>query len=111
MIAIGTRLRDRETGEVSRVTVCTGGMIFYEGTFGEGKVALEQLHADFSVLEDPVTRQDIEAFIRSKLDAEEAGTGLYHTGIAYVVVDRVDGQVTFQWFGDAIPFDSLLADQ
>jgi hypothetical protein len=55
-----------------------------------------------------VTREDMEALIRSKVDADEAETGLYNIGLAYVVVDRVDGKVTFQWFGEAMPFTDLL---
>lgn len=108
MIANGTRLQDKETGEILRVTDGAGQMILYEGADAVGEVKLDQLRVDFDVLDDPVTREDIEALIRSKLDADEAETGLYNTGLAYVVVDRVDGEVTFQWFGDVMPFAELL---
>lgn len=108
MIANGTRLRDKETGSIFRVTDGAGQMIRYEGAAAEGEVNKDQLHVDFDVLDDPVTREDIEALIKSKIDADEAETGLYNTGLAYVVVDRVDGEVTFEWFGDAMPFADLL---
>lgn len=108
MIQNGTRLRDKETGDILRVTESSGETVRYEGAGVEGGIHIGQLHADFDVLDDPVTREDIEALIKSKIEADEAETGLYETGLAFVFVDRVDGEFTFQWFGEAMPFADLL---
>lgn len=108
MIANGTRLRDKETGGIMSVIDGAGQMIRYEGPGAEGEVNISQLHSDFDVLDDPTSREDMEALMASKIEAGEAETGLYKTGLAYVVADRVDGVVTFQWFGDAMSFNDLL---
>ena len=59
---------------------------------------------------EPQTQEEIEAFLRTKVEADEAETGLYDLGLSYVVVDRVapKNEVTFQWFDKAIRFNNLL---
>lgn len=57
---------------------------------------------------EPQTREEVEAFLRTKLDSGDAETGLYNLGLGYVVVDRVDGKVTYQWFDEATKFNDLL---
>jgi hypothetical protein len=59
---------------------------------------------------EPQTQEEIEAFLRKKLEADEADTGLYDLGLTYVVVDRIgqDNNMTFTWFEKAIPFSDLL---
>lgn len=59
-------------------------------------------------MNEPTTTDEIEAFIRGKVEAGEADTGLYDTGLAHVVVDVVEGQVTFQWFRHATPLSDLV---
>ena len=42
---------------------------------------------------EPTTREEVEAVLRTKIEADEAETGLYDTGLFFVVVDRVgDGK-------------------
>lgn len=59
---------------------------------------------------EPQTQEEIEVFLRAKLEADEAETGLYDLGLSYVVVDRVgpENELTFQWFEKAIRFNDLL---
>lgn len=59
---------------------------------------------------EPQTRDEVEAFLRAKLDSDDAETGLYDLGLGYVVVDRLgpDNKMTFQWFDEAINFNDLL---
>jgi hypothetical protein len=59
---------------------------------------------------EPQTQEEIEAFLRNKLEAGEAETGLYDLGHSYVVVDRVgpENDLTFQWFNEAMCFNDLL---
>ena len=59
---------------------------------------------------EPQTREEVEAYLREKLNADEIQTGLYDLGLGFVVVDRVghDNEITFQWFDEAISFDELL---
>jgi hypothetical protein len=59
-------------------------------------------------LEDPSTQEEIEAVLRLRIEADSAETGLYQTGFAYVVVDRIDGKITFQWFHDMQDFNDLM---
>lgn len=60
--------------------------------------------------QEPQTREEIEAFLRAKLESGEAETGLYDLGLSFVVVDRVgpDQAITFQWFDQAMHFNDLL---
>lgn len=59
---------------------------------------------------EPQTREEIEAYFRYLLACDEADTGLYNLGIGYVVVDRIgpESEITFQWFDEALNFDSLI---
>lgn len=41
---------------------------------------------------------EVEVFLCAKLDSDAAETGLYDLGPGYVVMDRVDDKVSFQWF-------------
>lgn len=107
MVAVGHWMRNKETQEVVRVE-SVGAMIRYGNAEVDGEVQATRLAEHFDVLDDPATREDIEALLKAKVEADEAETGLYDTGLAYVVVDRVDGAVTFQWFGNAMPFSDVL---
>lgn len=59
---------------------------------------------------EPQTREEVEAFLRAKLDSGAAETGLYDLGLGHVVVDRVgpENKATFQWFDEVINFNELL---
>ncbi|BBB64224.1 hypothetical protein UNDKW_5951 (plasmid) [Undibacterium sp. KW1] len=57
---------------------------------------------------EPIARDEIEAFLKTKIEADEAETGLYDTGEWFVVVDRVDDEFTFQWFDSPIHLDDVL---
>ncbi|RGE40952.1 hypothetical protein DZC30_19585 [Comamonas testosteroni] len=60
---------------------------------------------------EPQTQEEIEAFLRTKIETDEAETGLYDLGLSFVVVDRVgpNDDLVFQWFDKAIHFNDLLA--
>lgn len=110
MIKRGTWMRNKETQELVKVTRI-GAMIGYSNNDVDGEVRASDLGTHFDLLDDPDTREDIESLLKAKVEAGETETGLYSTGLAYVVVDRVDGQVTFQWFSHAMPFsDALYGD-
>lgn len=53
-------------------------------------------------------RDEIEALLTKKYHACEADTGLYNTGLQFVVMDLVDNQLTFQWFANACEIRDLL---
>ena len=55
-----------------------------------------------------MSREEIEALLTRKYEAGEAGTGLYNTGLQFVVLDNVDGKLVFQWFQDVMSFTDLL---
>lgn len=66
---------------------------------------------------EPTTREEIEAVLRTKIENDEAETGLYDTGLYFVSVDRVfDGmgsagsKLVFQWFDSAMPLTDVLND-
>lgn len=107
MVAVNNWMRDKETQELVKVT-SVGAMIQYSNASVEGAVRAEDLEKKFELLNDPTTREDIEALLRAKVDAGEAETGLFSTGLAYVVVDCVDDVVTFQWFSYAMPFSDVI---
>lgn len=107
MVAVGDWMRNKETQEVVRVKK-VGAMIHYSNAEVDGEVQSARLAEHFDVLDDPTTREDIEALLKAKVEADEAETGLYSTSLAYVVVDRVDDVVTFQWFDDAMPFSDVI---
>ena len=53
-------------------------------------------------------QEQIEALLKKKYEAGEVETGLYKTGLQFVVMDTVDDQVTFQWFLEARDLGDLL---
>lgn len=59
-----------------------------------------------------MNREEIETLIKTKIAAGEADTGLYDTGLQYVVVDIVnDGKgdrLTFTWFDNLRTVDDLM---
>ncbi len=59
-----------------------------------------------------MTQEEVEALIAAKIESGEAETGLYKTGLQYVVVDRIsDGKndrITFEWFSDLLTVDDLV---
>lgn len=56
-----------------------------------------------------MSREEIEALLAQKYEAGEADTGLYNTGLQFVVMDVVDGRMEFQWFESAESVDDLLS--
>ena len=66
----------------------------------------------FIAVDDPTRRDEIEAFLKAKVEAYDAETGLYDVGLSYVVVDRVsEGEkevVTFEWFNYMMEFSDVL---
>lgn len=57
---------------------------------------------------ETTTREEIEAVLKAKIEADEAETGLYDIGLQFVVVDRVNGEFTFEWFECAISLNDVL---
>lgn len=59
-----------------------------------------------------MTRDEVEALIKAKIESGDADTGLYDTGLQYVVVDIVNegkgDQFTFTWFENLRTVDDLL---
>ena len=53
-------------------------------------------------------REELEALLKAKIEAGEAETGLYNTGLQYVVVDIVGEEITFQWFSNMMTVDDLV---
>lgn len=52
-------------------------------------------------------RDEVEALLKAKFDAGEADTGLYDTGLEFVVMDVVDCKITFQWFESSRTLDDV----
>ncbi len=107
MVAVGTWLKNKETGEAVKV-VEAGSFVRYQNDDVDGEVQAAKLEELFDILSDPSTQEDIEAILKAKVEMGEAETGLYDTGLCYVVVDRVDDKVTFQWFGHAMNISDAL---
>jgi len=59
-------------------------------------------------MSQPTTREEIEAALRAKYEAGELDTGLFNTGLQWVVMDNVDGALEFQWFDEAVHIDQVL---
>lgn len=55
-----------------------------------------------------MAREEIEAALKAKYEAGECDTGLYNTGLQFVVMDNVDGELHFQWFMEAVSLDEIL---
>ncbi len=54
-------------------------------------------------------REQIEALLKQKYYAGEAETGLYNTGLQFVVMDEVSGELTFQWFANAMDIGDVCS--
>lgn len=57
---------------------------------------------------EPSTREEIESVLKARIEADAAETGLYDTGLWFVVVDRVNGEFTFQWFDSPMQLSDVL---
>lgn len=55
-------------------------------------------------------RDEVEALLKAKYEASEADTGLYDTGLQFVVMDVIGGEVTFQWFASSQTLDDLTGN-
>ena len=53
-------------------------------------------------------QDQIESLLKQKYESGEAETGLYNTGLQFVVMDVVNGQMTFEWFSNAHDLGNLL---
>jgi hypothetical protein len=64
------------------------------------------------IREKAMNRDEIEALITAKIETGDAGTGLYDTGLQYVVVDYADigkgNGLTFKWFDTLRTVDDLI---
>lgn len=107
MVAVGAWLKNKETGEVVKVTAI-GAIVKYRNAEVDGEIRADQVPAVFDDISDPTSTEEIEAFLRAMIEAGEAETGLYDTGLAHVAVDRVDEQFTFQWFHESRQLSELV---
>ena len=106
---VGARMRNRETGEIVVVRAIAGEMVEYSNSEVDGEVRKDQLDADFEPLNDPSTREDIEAVLLSMYEDGEISTGLIETGLAYVAIrSGEDGKPIFDWYSDTQQFSDLL---
>ena len=55
-------------------------------------------------------REEVEALLKAKYEAGEADTGLYDTGLQFVVMDVVGGEVTFQWFSSSRTLEDVAGN-
>lgn len=53
-------------------------------------------------------QKEIEALLRAKYEDGGMGTGLFNAGVQYVVMDNVDGELTFTWFDTMNTIDDLV---
>lgn len=53
-------------------------------------------------------KEQIESLLMQAYQDGKADTGLYDAGIRYVVMDNVDGKLTFTWFDHIQTLDDLL---
>lgn len=109
---IGTWMRNKETGEAVKITSIASVMIGYANNEVDGEVQAARLAEHFDVLDDPISRDDIEFLLKTKIEAEEAEIGLYYTGISHVLASRVmTGQgevIAFQWFDHAMQLGDVV---
>ena len=59
-------------------------------------------------MSDPTSRDEIEAALRARYEAGELDTGLFNTGLCWVVMDNVDGRLEFQWHEEAVDLSHAL---
>ncbi|MGF6440171.1 hypothetical protein [Paraburkholderia youngii] len=55
-----------------------------------------------------MTRDEVEAALSAAYDAGKAGTGLYNTGLLFVVFDVENDRKTFAWFERAEDLGDVL---
>lgn len=55
-----------------------------------------------------MSRDEVEALLTRKYESGEIGSGLYKTGLQYVVMESNDGRLSFQWFQDAADIGDLI---
>lgn len=53
-------------------------------------------------------REQIESLLKQAYQAGKADTGLYDTGLQHVVMDNVEGELTFTWFESVNTLDDLM---
>lgn len=104
----GTWMRNKETSEVVRVTEDNGAMVRFRNSDVDGEILTAHLERFFDVLDDPTSQDDIEAVLRAGYMAGEVDTGLYNTGLQYVVMDVVDGEIVCTWFQSAQTLENIL---
>jgi|GEM_PF-2815587 len=111
---VGTWMRDKKTGETVKIKAIGLLVEYGNDRIGSAFVQEENLSERFDLLDDPSDRDDIECLLKAKVEADEAETGLYDCGLAFVIVDRVSNtkgadEITFQWFERAMPLNDVLA--
>lgn len=106
---IGDFIQRKATGETFKI-VSTGAMFGYDGLNGTGQIRSDQLEVEFNLLNDPSTQDEIEALLLAKYNHGEASTGLFQTDLSYVVMDNVDGQITFTWFHEATKVRDMVEE-
>lgn len=57
-----------------------------------------------------MSKEEVEALLRAKYESGIVCAGLFDAGIQYVVMDNVDGQLTFTWFEAMEKIDNLVND-
>jgi hypothetical protein len=55
-----------------------------------------------------MTMDEVESALSAAYDADKAETGLYNTGLMFVVFDVVDGRKTFAWFDNVRDLGDVL---
>ena len=50
---------------------------------------------------------EIEALLKAKYASGEADTGLYDTGLQYVIMDVEDGEIIFHWYSSLLSLDAF----
>ncbi len=112
-IKVGTLIRSKDTGSVATIND-VGAFLAYDGPECDGHVKAECLLDEFDILyvpgTEPGTQDEIEKFLKAMISIGKAETGLYSTGISYVVVDRVNEEFTFQWFDYSISLTDVVND-
>ena len=106
MAKVGGWMRNRETKELVKI-IEIGAYVQYQNSDVDGEVIAERLEKDFEVIPEPTTQTEIEAFIKTLIDAGEAEIGLYNVGSSYVVVGWFHGHLEFKWYPEAISFSEL----
>lgn len=107
---VGARMRDRETTEIVVVRQISGDLIAYDSPTVSGEVQRTQLEADFELLNDPSSREDIEAVLQSMYENGEISDCLVDTGLSHVAIrSGENGKPIFDWYAYTTEFHGLLA--